>query len=437
MEQYQCPKGVFDLLPNPTAEGESWKNTHLWLYVEEVIRSVATQFGYREIRTPIFERTELFTRSVGESSDIVTKEMYTFLDKGGRSMTLRPEGTASVIRALIEHRLDLNDPIQKYFYMGPMFRYERPQGGRYRQLHQFGAEAVGISTPEQDVEMIHLLCTIYERLGLSNLHVMVNSVGNSRARENYRARLRSFLQPRFDELSDDSQRRFTDNPLRILDSKSPEDQKILEGAPLLCECLDEDSALHFDRVQELLGELKIAYSINEKLVRGLDYYNHTVFEVTSSDLFAHNTIGAGGRYDGLSKQLGGPDLPSVGFATGIERIIQTMQRQNAFFPNKNHPYLFLAPIGEKAEVFCFALLCQLRTSGIATEMSLKKGVKIGSLLKLASDVGAAYTLVIGDHELHIGKASLKEMLTGNKEDIALASIGKEIEKLWRLKKEEN
>lgn len=408
--EYTIPKGLFDILPEePDAEAQ-WRSSDCWQYVEEVMREVAHIYGFKEIRTPIFERTELFVRGVGESSDIVSKEMYTFLDKGERSMTLRPEGTAAVLRSFIEHHLDQLPSLHKFYYIAPMFRYERPQAGRYRQHYQFGAEAIGISKPEQDVEVIDFLCELYRRLGLKNLTVMLNSVGDACSRSLYQQRLSEFLTPHFAQLSEDSQVRFSKNILRILDSKNPKDQQILEGIPSILEVLNEESRLHFAQIQNQLKKLGIPYIVNPKLVRGLDYYNKTVFEILSSELGAQNTIGAGGRYDGLIKQLGGPDLPSVGFATGIERIIQTMIKQQVHFPAPPHPLIFLIGIGDAAQTFCFELLSKLRHEKIPAEIDLS-GKKVQHGLQLANAAKAKYALIIGESELSSQEISLKEMDT--------------------------
>ncbi len=349
---YSTPKGTFDILPFEPQEEDKWRESDRWQHLEEVMRKTSNDYGFREIRTPIFEKTELFVRGVGESSDIVTKEMYTFIDRGERSMTLRPEGTASVIRAFVEKKLYAQPGLHKYFYIGPMFRYERPQAGRYRQLHQFGAEAIGICSPEQDVELIDMACEIYRRLGLKNLSVQINSVGDAPSRAAYREALAHFLKPFLPALSADSQVRFTKNILRILDSKDPNDQKILKEAPTLEQYLTPEAKAHFDRVLKLLDALQISYAVNPKLVRGLDYYNETVFEISSEVLGAQNAIGGGGRYDGLTEAIGGPSLPSVGFATGMERILQTMLKQDAPFPSTPHPRVFFIPIGSAALQTC-------------------------------------------------------------------------------------
>lgn len=418
---YTIPKGVFDILPKEPKIEDQWRQSHHWQHVESLMRQCACQYGFKEIRTPLFERTELFVRGVGESSDIVGKEMYTFLDKGERSMTLRPEGTASVMRAFVEKHLDQIPGTHKYFYIGPMFRYERPQSGRYRQHHQFGAEAIGVASPEQDVEMIDLLCELYRRMGLKELTVMLNSVGDEATRVSYKEALKSYLEPHFNHLSADSQTRFTKNILRILDSKDPTDRSILKDAPSILNYLSEESRTHFERVKHLLTLQKIPFMITPQLVRGLDYYNKTVFEITSSALGAHNTLGGGGRYDGLIASLGGPKLPSVGFGTGIERLLQTMVAQGAAFPPPLGPVLFLIPMGEKALEICFSWLCHLRHLGIAVEMDLS-GKKIQHGLQIASAENATYTAVIGDRELETQRIELKEMKSRTTTKIALNDL---------------
>jgi histidyl-tRNA synthetase len=421
--QYAIPKGVFDILPEEPKAEDQWRASDRWQYVEAVMRQTAHEYGFLEIRTPIFERTELFLRSVGESSDIVTKEMYTFEDKGGRSLSLRPEGTASAIRSFVENRLYTTQTQHKYFYIGPMFRYERPQAGRYRQHHQFGAEAIGIDTPEQDVEMIDMLCTLYKRLGLEGLSVMINSVGDPESRGAYVEALQEYLRPFLPQLSADSQTRFTKNPLRILDSKDPGDQSILLNAPSILDTLSEKARDHFARVCQLLTLIGIPFKIEPKLVRGLDYYNRTVFEVVCGDLGAQNTIGAGGRYDGLIHSFGGPDLPAVGFATGIERLLQTMLKQAVSFPPPPHPQVFIIALGEESRKTCFELLCKLRRAHIAAVMDLG-GKKIQQALQIANKMGASYCLVIGETELQQQKAQLKNMATRETEDVFLLDIVK-------------
>jgi histidyl-tRNA synthetase len=407
---YTVPKGLFDILPEEPKEEDRWRASDRWHYVETILKTAADDYGFKEIRTPMFERTELFVRGVGESSDIVSKEMYTFLDKADRSMTLRPEGTASVIRAYVEKNLNHRPGLSKFYYIGPMFRYERPQAGRYRQHHQFGAEAIGIGKPEQNAEMIDFLCEIYRRLGLKNVVVHLNSVGDAETRLAYREALSDFLKPHFEKLSEDSQVRFTKNILRILDSKDPTDRDLLKEAPSILDFLSPASKEHFEKVQALLTLLGISYVIDPKLVRGLDYYNKTVFEVMSKTLGAHNTIGGGGRYDGLLQALGGPALPSVGFATGIERILQTMDHEKVTFPPPPHPDLFFVPMGEKCLEVCFQKAAALRHLGWKVEIDLS-GKKIQQGLQLASSLHALFCVVVGDEELASHHIEVKEMIT--------------------------
>lgn len=414
-----APPGVFDILPYDSKE--EWRYSHLWQEVEEAIRTVSRDYGYQEIRTPLFERTELFQRGIGETTDIISKEMYTFLDKGNRSLSLRPEGTAPVIRAFIEHRLYQEIPIHKLFYIAPMFRYERSQAGRYRQHHQFGAEAIGNGSAEQDVELIDLLYTLYQRLGMTQLELSINSIGNAATREAYKVALKTYLKTFFDRLSEESQVRFHTNPLRILDSKNPQDQAVLAEAPSILNFLDEECQEHFHQVQQLLNQLKIPYNVSSRLVRGLDYYNKTVFEITSGDLGAQNSIGGGGRYDGLMKDLGGPDLPTIGFGTGIERIIQTLLKQQIPMPPPYRPLLFVIPLGREAMKICFSLVHKLRQEGIAVQMDFS-GKKVGKAMQLADKLKARYTIVIGENEMRSQEVDLKEMESGETTKIPLDSL---------------
>jgi histidyl-tRNA synthetase len=427
--EYAIPKGVFDILPFEPKEEDRWRNSDHWLYIEEVIRRLCADYGYKEIRTPIFERTELFVRGVGESSDIVTKEMYTFLDKAERSMTLRPEGTASVMRSVVEKRLEQLPGLHKFYYIGPMFRYERPQAGRYRQHHQFGAEALGVGKPEQDAELIDMLCEFYRRLGIKNLTVIINSVGDEDSRAPFRKALTEYLRPHVESLSEESKTRFSKNVLRILDSKDPNDQKLLEGAPSILNFLSEESKHHFDRLQQLLKKLGIKFVVNPKLVRGLDYYNKTVFEIVGNELGAQNSLVGGGRYDGLTAALGGPQIPSVGFATGIERLLQTMVSQNFTFPFPPHPFIFLIPLGEESLTYCFELLSQLRHEKIPADIDLT-AKKVQHGLQIANAERATYTVVIGERELETEEIELKEMASREGRKLRLSELFKTLKDLY-------
>ncbi len=414
------PTGVFDILPD--SPKEKWRESHLWNYLEAVLRQHAAAYGCREIRTPIFERTELFCRSVGDSSDIVSKEMYTFEDRGKRSMSLRPEGTAAVMRAFIEKQLHTAASVHRFFYIGPMFRYERPQAGRFRQHHQFGVEIIGSPHAEQDAEVIEMVYSLYERLGLKNLKVYLNSLGDAEARKQFRQALCQFLEPNLSKLSSDSQARFSTNPLRILDSKDPADIEIVKGAPSILDFLSKEAEAHFHRVLAILDHLSIPYEVNSRLVRGLDYYNNTVFEVTSGHLGAQNSLAGGGRYDGLLKSLGGPDLASIGFGMGIERLIQALLNQTQDIPPAPRPDLFVIPLGEEEVMHdAFQLVRTLRKQHTSCHLDVS-GKKLKSAMQLADSMQAQYVLVFGDNERKEGKVQLKEMATGQSVPLALESV---------------
>jgi histidyl-tRNA synthetase len=410
------PKGTYDLLPIEDKK-DPWKNTKYWQWLEERIRLITSRYAIDEIRTPIFEKTELFARGVGEGTDIVSKEMYTFMDKGNRSLTLRPEGTACVMRSLIEKNLYHQYSLLKLYYIGPMFRYERPQAGRFRQHMQFGVEVVGSSSPYQDAELIDLVYNLYSDLGLKNLTLHLNSVGTSECRANYKKALIDFLTPHENSLSEDSQRRLKTNPLRILDSKSPQDQDILKQAPCILDFLSPEAKNHFEKTQEALNILNIPVCITPTLVRGLDYYNHTVFEITSGNLGAQNSIGGGGRYDGLIKTLGGSHIPAVGFATGMERILQAMLEQDLLPSLDSSLDVCLIPIGEEAKKHSFLMLKELRKQGINAAMELQEK-KLKQSMKWANETGARFVIVLGDEELNSNTINIKEMATGQEEKVA-------------------
>jgi len=418
--KYSHPKGTFDIIPDEPNSENQWKEVTRWQHLESVMRTLARDYGYQEIRTPIFEQTELFVRGVGETSDIVSKEMYTFMDKADRSMSLRPEGTASVMRAFVQNQLQQLGNHHKFFYIGPFFRYDRPQAGRYRQFHQFGMEAIGSREPEQDFEMIELLFELYRRLGIHELQVLVNTLGEPTCRKKYKEALLDFLKPHFESLSEESQVRFAKNPLRILDSKDPKERTLLESAPSILDFLSPESQKHFDSLCTLLTESNIPFTVDPKLVRGLDYYNHTVFEVTSNVLGAQNTIGAGGRYDGLLSAMGGPDIPCIGFSTGIERILKTMEGQNAPFPPKTGPFVTLIPLGETAKKIAFKLLYKLRHSSIPSDMIGDK--KIQKALQAAEKNLASFAVIIGEQELANKSAQVKTMKSRETQTIALENL---------------
>lgn len=424
--KHQIPKGTFDIVPYSTED--SWRLSGLWQFIENAIREISHEYGYREIRTPIYEMTSLFDRGVGTTSDIVTKEMFTFEDKGGRSITLRPEGTSAVMRAFIENHLPNVGGVHKLFYTGPMFRYERPQSGRYRQHHQFGIEAIGNGGPEQDAEVIDLLCQFYKKLGLKNLKVHINTVGDLESRSSFKNALLTFLEPHFENLSDDSKNRFEKNPLRILDSKDPNDKEVLKKAPSILDYLTPSSKEHFSKVCSLLELVGINYEINDKIVRGLDYYQKTVFEVLAGDIGAQNTIGAGGRFDGLIKTFGGPDLPAVGFATGLERVIQAMIAQQIPFAKEKRPLVYFIPIGDEAKDICFSLVTKVRHAKIPADIEFH-AKKMQPAIQNAIRSGAKYCAICGSSEMEKRTLQLKDLDKREQEEVPFDGL---IEKLKSL-----
>lgn len=425
---YQIPKGLFDILPY--GEKEEWKLSSAWQYIEKILHKLAGDYGFQEIRTPIFEHADLFQRGVGDTSDIVTKEMYTFEDKGGRTLCLRPEATSSVMRAFVEHKLYALGGVHKLYTIGPMFRYERPQAGRYRQLHQFDVEILGSKSYETDAETIDLFYSLCQRLGIKNITVMLNSIGDLAARDAFRKALKDFLSPHLSKLSEDSKIRFEKNPLRILDSKDPEDQKLLVNAPLILDFLSPDDKKHFDSLCMCLDAIKIPYQINPKIVRGLDYYNRTVFEVVSYDLGSQNAIGGGGRYDGFTAVFGGPSMPGIGFAAGMERLLQTMWKQGAQFPLESVPFVFFIPLGEEAKEKAFSLTTELRRHLIPAEVDLE-AKKIAQGLQRADKVKARFAIILGTDELQNGKVKIKDMEKREEEEIPLANILSALKHKWQ------
>ncbi|MEG3440239.1 histidine--tRNA ligase [Pannus brasiliensis CCIBt3594] len=399
MGEMQAIRGTRDILPAEVG---------YWQFVESTAGQILGRALYQEIRTPMFENTSLFERGIGEATDVVGKEMYTFLDRGDRSLTLRPEGTAGVARAYIEHKLQAAGGIQRLWYKGPMFRYERPQAGRQRQFHQIGVEVLGSDDPRADVEAIALATEILKALGLENLKLDLNSVGNGEDRQSYRQALIDYLTPYRDSLDEDSRERLSKNPLRILDSKDEKTKEICRNAPSILDHLGEESRKHFDRVRSLLTDLGIVYRVNPCLVRGLDYYTRTAFEIISDDLGAQATVCGGGRYDGLIAQLGGAPTPAVGWAIGLERLILLLQQKRA------NPVLipdfYLVSKGEKAEAIGVVLAKQLREQGFSVELDLS-GSAFGKQFKRADRSGAIVCLILGDEEAEGGTVRLKWMQT--------------------------
>jgi histidyl-tRNA synthetase len=393
----QAVRGMNDILPD---EAPRWQS------FEHVLSEWLQGYGYREIRMPILERTELFVRGIGDATDIVEKEMYTFIDTlNGESLTLRPEGTASCVRAAIEHNLLYGSP-QRLCYSGPMFRHERPQKGRYRQFHQFGVEALGYAGPDIDVEHIVMCSRLWRTLGVHDLQLELNTLGNHDARARHRARLVAYLEQHRDALDADSQRRLTTNPLRVLDSKNPAMQALIEGAPRLMDDLDEDSARHFEAVQSGVSAAGISFRLNTRLVRGLDYYNRTVFEWTTDRLGAQGTVCAGGRYDGLIEQIGGRPAPACGYAMGVERLLALTSA--APKPVMKVPDLYIVRQGDAAERFAEQLAEQMRDAGLKVVLHCGGG-SFKSQMKKADASGARYAGIVGNDEAAAGKLTLKAL----------------------------
>jgi len=382
-----------------------------WNFLESIVESVFSKFNYKEIRTPVFEDTNLFARGIGESTDIVGKEMYTFVDRSGESITLRPEMTAGVVRALIEHSLDKKQNLNKLYYMGPMFRQERPQAGRYRQFHQFGAEALGSNDPLLDAEMIIMAYDIFARLGLKNLLVKINSLGVPSSRENYKKILRDYLQPYFEKLTSESKKRFDTNILRLFDSKEENDRKIMEDAPLLIDYLDDESLRHFEKVKEALLASRIPFEVDAKLVRGLDYYTHTTFEVVSGSVGSQSALCGGGRYNLLVKELGGPDIPGIGFAAGMERILLACENENSFSVKEENLDLYLVAIGKGLENFIYSNAVNFRREGLSVDLDYL-GRSVKAQMREANRTNSRYVLLIGGEEFDRGEVVLKNMGTG-------------------------
>lgn len=388
-----------------------------WHRVESVFREVTNAFSYQEFRTPIFESTELFKRGVGEDTDIVGKEMYTFDDRGGDSLTLRPEMTAPIVRAMIEHSILHHHPLTRLWYSGPQFRYERPQKGRYRQFHQFGAECIGSAHPESDAEVILLAYEVLRRAGVSKFTLELNSLGTSDVRSAYRTALIAYLTAHVNELSPDSQRRISTNPLRVLDSKEDRDRSIVAAAPLLSSFFDDKSVEHFSAVCHLLDVAGVPYVLNPLLVRGLDYYNQTVFEFTTTELGSQNAIGGGGRYDPLFAMLGGGDVPAVGFSIGIERLMLLLEAENGGWGEPAESGIYLCAIGDAARLPVHTIAFRLRAKGhrVITDLQ-RRSMKVQ--LKDANRERVHWTVMIGDEELAAGTAVVKNMETGEQQTVA-------------------
>jgi len=417
-------RGTRDLLPPDTA---------LWNFVEKTVREVFEAYNFQEIRTPIFEETQLFSRAVGEETDVVSKEMYTWEDRGraesdkGQSLTLRPENTAGVVRAYIQHDLEKRG-LNKLYYIGPQFRRERPQKGRYRQFYQIGAEIIGpksagSESPVRDAEILEMLATLLDRLGIKGWTLEMNSVGSSAERVKFNEALRVALEPMKDKMCGDCQRRAVTNPLRVLDCKVPEDQPIIEKLPRISQFLEEDSRKHFEQVQEILKAVGVEFQINDRLVRGLDYYTRTAFEFTHGALGAQNAILGGGRYDGLSESIGGPPAPGIGFAIGEDRLVMTLQETMGSVQPK--PDVYVAPLGPGMNVEAARLARELRRSGVVAELG-DESFRLKKSFETADKIGARYILIVGENEAKSGVFALKNLASGEQVSVPQAELTERI-----------
>ncbi len=416
---YTAPRGTVDLLP---------QDTRKWQYLEQLLRTIADLYNVKEIRPPMFEHTELFNRSVGDTSDIVTKEMYTFADKKGRSLTLRPEGTAGVARAYVENKLfAATDKPVKLYYMGPMFRYERPQKGRQRQFHQFGVEMLGVEDPALDVEAMLMAVTIVQSLGLKNVRLVVNTLGDAKSRQAHKEALKKHFEPYLGELCHDCQERFEKNPLRILDCKVDHDHPAMKNAPRTIDYLTDEAKAYFDQVLALLDDLEVSYVVDPNLVRGLDYYCHVVFEVISDDpiLGAQSTLGGGGRYNSMIEELGGPATPGIGFAFGMERLVIALGDQ--LEEEEEHLDVYLMPLGEKGKNLAVQIQAMLRANGLSCDMDYQNR-SMKAQFKTVDRMKANFAIIIGDDEVDQEVVNIKDTRTRNQETVALEDILAYLEK---------
>jgi len=411
-----APKGTKDLLPD---------QVYKWHYVENKFSDICKRYGFKEIRTPMFEHTEVFARGIGDTTDVVQKEMYTFNDHAGRSITLKPEGTSGAVRAFIEHKQYAEVQPTKYYYNTDCFRYEKPQAGRLRHFHQFGIEVFGTSDMLADAEVISLGYDFLTELGITEIQLRINSVGCPDCRRKYRDALKEFLKPRYDELCNTCKDRYERNPMRILDCKSEICKKIVENAPRMLDYLCDDCRNAFEELKTNLTSMGIEYVIDPNIVRGLDYYTKTAFEFVTTKIGAQGTVCGGGRYDHLIEELGGPPIPGVGFGLGIERLIMLMEANDVKFPEESRPEVFIAVMGEAAKSFGLKLCRELRQKGVIAEMdTLSRNIK--GQFKYADRLGAKYTLVIGEDELKKGVVSLKDMAKSEQREIKIENIYEEI-----------
>ncbi|SFJ85304.1 histidyl-tRNA synthetase [Marinilactibacillus piezotolerans] len=415
---YQKIKGTPDFLP---------EDTNKWQYIENHAKEILARYQFKEVRTPIFEQFELFSRGVGETSDIVSKEMYDFYDKGNRHIALRPEGTAGVVRSYVENKLygpEHHKPL-KYYYIAPMFRYERPQKGRMRQFHQLGVEVFGSSNPATDVETMALAMDIFKSFNIKNLKLVINSLGNIETRKIYRQALINYLEPHFDDLSKDSKERLYKNPLRVLDSKNKKDKEIVAEAPSILDYLDENSKNNFETVKEYLEALDINYEIDNNMVRGLDYYNDTIFEIMTEDpdFGSNTTVCAGGRYDGLVEEIGGPSTPGFGFGIGLERLVMLLENMEYDFPEVAALDIFIVTIGKETNKEAIKLASVLRAAGLNVEREFLNR-KPAKQFKTADKLNAKYVFTLGENELNKGTINVKLLETGKETVLSLDKVSK-------------
>lgn len=412
----KAPRGTKDVLPS---------DVYKWTYVEKMFSDICEKFGYKAIRTPVFEHTELFKRGVGETTDIVQKEMYTFTDNGGRDITLKPEGTAPVVRAFVENKLYADAQPTKLFYITPCFRYERPQAGRLRAFHQFGVEVFGAKNPSVDAEVISIAMTFFDKLGLDNLELRINSIGCPECRNKYNEALREFLKKKLDNLCTTCVDRYERNPMRIIDCKKEECQQELKDVPLILDYICDDCKDHFEKFQKYLSVMGLEFEIDPKIVRGLDYYNRTAFEIISKKIGSQSTVCGGGRYDGLVEEIGGPSTPGVGFGLGIERLLLTLEKNNLDVPKPKGLDVFIVTMGDRAYEKAVEISYKLRSNMVSVDIDhLSRSMK--AQFKYSDKMNSTYTIVIGDNELDNNVVSLKNMDTGDQVEVSLDCVIDEI-----------
>ncbi|MBO6293845.1 MAG: histidine--tRNA ligase [Selenomonas sp.] len=416
-----APRGTKDILPDSVGS---------WNYVEQKIRDICARFGYEEIRTPMFEHTELFHRGIGEGTDVVDKEMYTFEDRGGRSITLRPENTASAVRAYLQNKLYGDGALTKLFYIGSMFRYDRPQAGRMREFHQFGVEALGEANPAVDAEIILLAMEFLKSLGLKDLKLSLNSVGCPSCRPAYRKALQDYFRPHLEELCGDCKERFERSPLRILDCKADADKKFMTGAPNITDCLCDECREHFEKVQSFLRDAGVDFELDPRLVRGLDYYTKTAFEIKYAPLGAQSAVAGGGRYDGLIAEMGGNPTPAVGFATGLERVLLALEKQGLLPEQEKKADAFVVALGAEAQSAGFKLLQKLREAGLKALMDYA-GRSMKAQMKQAGKAGARFALILGEDEIKENAVMLKDMEKSEQQKVSLDEVINQIQSILR------